>query len=108
MSRQFRRCRVITRAAIFANAQMEMPVAEIHREIAVRQTDPLRRIRRSHFPGRSLDQHSKVNLIPVILKDVGDQGEQEFGICRQGEDFQCAVAGFGDYSGLRHEGFLEG
>ena len=80
-------------------------MAEIHRQIAIRQADPLRCIRCPHFPGGPLDQHAKVNLIPVILKDVGDQGEQKLGISRQGEDFQHAVAGFGDYSGFGHSGY---
>ena len=87
MLRQFFRCRIVARAAMLADAQMEMPVAEIHGQIAVRQADPPGRVGGAHFPHCALYGGAEVNLVPVVLEHVGDERLQKFGISSQGEDF---------------------
>ena len=94
MGGQFRRDGVVPGSPVLTDTDMKMPVAEIHRQVAVVQADLLRRTACLDLPGGALDQGPELHLVPMLAEDLPEQSFQDGGFGFEGEDLQPAHARF--------------
>jgi hypothetical protein len=62
--------------SVLADAQVEMPAAEVDRGVPVVHRDAFRRVRRRNLPHRALDDDAEPDFVPVFVEVQVDQVEQ--------------------------------
>src|SRR5690606_4633885 len=85
---------------VLADAQVEVPGAEVDRDVPVVQGDRGRGAGGADLPGGTLDDRAEVDVLPVVGEDGRDQAEERLLVDRERPDVLGAARGRLDDGGF--------